>query len=577
MLLNEHIRHRFDSRAVRNPVGKHVVVADRPLAVAVARLENLRRNLAVRDHLLLLQVADGHKLVPSLLDARHVRELVGVEDRTSAELDDLERHVRILDAVALHPARIAALLELVEALAARVVLREAVGRVEDDAVVDELPDGIDAAHERLRELALVFRLEVAFNVVDVVDVARHVIVAGLARRTAHQALRLREHLVLVRGRVLPGGGMPRIGAAVRIGCREDVDVVVARDAESPHPAHLVRDPPLPRAPLADPVAGPAEVKAVPRPAPVRLLGDRAFVEVGTHPVDLGVRHMEHHQEPEVLRAAHEPFESILAAEGRFDREVVGQASVVTARVPAGGDERGDVAGGLIRAVVDGKEIHVCNGNGLAYAGIAYEPVEEPGTIVYVASDGHCIGSMVISDRIKEDSEKAFREIKACGVRKTVMLTGDSKSAATEIAAKLGIDEVYSELLPADKVNVVEKLLAELSEKEKLVFVGDGVNDAPVLARADIGIAMGALGSDAAIEAADVVFMDDKPSKLATAIKLARRTISIARQNIIFAIAVKVIVLILTALGYATMWAAVFADVGVALICIISSLRNMKKI
>ena len=158
-----------------------------------------------------------------------------------------------------------------------------------------------------------------------------------------------------------------------------------------------------------------------------------------------------------------------------------------------------------------------------------------------------------------------------------MLTGDSKSAATEIAAKLGIDEVYFELLPADKVNVVEKLLTELSDKEKLVFAGDGVNDAPVLARADIGIAMGALGSDAAIEAADVVFMDDKPSKLATAIKLARRTISIARQNIIFAIAVKVIVLIFTVLGYATMWAAVFADVGVALICIISSLRNMKKI
>ena len=237
----------------------------------------------------------------------------------------------------------------------------------------------------------------------------------------------------------------------------------------------------------------------------------------------------------------------------------------------------ELAGHGIRAVVDGKEIHVCNGNGLAYAGIAYEPVEEPGTIVYVASDGHCIGSLVISDRIKADSEKAFKEIKACGVRKTVMLTGDSKSAATEIASKLGIDEVYSELLPADKVNVVEKLLTELSENEKLVFAGDGVNDAPVLARADIGIAMGALGSDAAIEAADVVFMDDKPSKLATAIKLARRTISIARQNIIFAIAVKVIVLILSAFGKTTMWAAVFADVGVALICIISSLRNMKKI
>lgn len=240
-------------------------------------------------------------------------------------------------------------------------------------------------------------------------------------------------------------------------------------------------------------------------------------------------------------------------------------------------EMTELAGCGVYAVVDGRHIYAGNAAGLEDMGIRYEKYSEPGTVVYIAIDGKYAGCFIISDKIKEDSAAAVSGLKSCGVRKTVMLTGDNAAVAASVAEKTGIDEFHAELLPADKVSEVEKLIGGKGEKEKLVFAGDGVNDAPVLARADIGVAMGALGSDAAIEAADVVIMDDKPSKLVTAVKLGKRTISIARQNIIFAIAVKVIVLILSAAGLATMWMAVFADVGVALLCVLSSLRNIREI
>lgn len=235
----------------------------------------------------------------------------------------------------------------------------------------------------------------------------------------------------------------------------------------------------------------------------------------------------------------------------------------------------ETAGHGVSANVNGREVYAGNAGGLQEKGIQFEECEKVGTVVYTAVDGKYAGYILISDRIKEDARDAIAELKGCGIRKTVMLTGDNKTVADSVAGILGIDEVYSQLLPTDKVNEVERLLKDKPEKEKLVFVGDGVNDAPVLARADIGVAMGALGSDAAIEAADIVIMDDKPSRLVTAVRLSKRTVSIAGQNIIFAIAVKVIVLVLSALGLATMWAAVFADVGVALLCVLSSLRNMR--
>lgn len=235
----------------------------------------------------------------------------------------------------------------------------------------------------------------------------------------------------------------------------------------------------------------------------------------------------------------------------------------------------ETAGHGVSANVNGREVYAGNAGGLQEKGIQFEGCEKVGTVVYIAVDGKYAGYILISDRIKEDAREAIAELKRCGIRKTVMLTGDNKTVADSVAGILGIDEVHSQLLPTDKVNEVERLLKDKPEKEKLVFVGDGVNDAPVLARADIGVAMGALGSDAAIEAADIVIMDDKPSRLVTAVRLSKRTVSIAGQNIIFAIAVKVIVLVLSALGLATMWAAVFADVGVALLCVLSSLRNMR--
>ena len=208
-------------------------------------------------------------------------------------------------------------------------------------------------------------------------------------------------------------------------------------------------------------------------------------------------------------------------------------------------------------------------------GITVPAVEGVGTIVHVAVEGSYAGYLLIADVVKPHSADAIRALKASGVRKTVMLTGDADAVGKKVAGQLHLDQVYTELLPADKVDRVESLLKQKSEKGMLAFVGDGINDAPVLARADVGIAMGGLGSDAAIEAADVVLMTDEPSKIAAVMKIARKTIRIANQNIVFALGVKFLVLILGALGYANMWAAVFADVGVSIIAILNAIRAMR--
>ena len=239
----------------------------------------------------------------------------------------------------------------------------------------------------------------------------------------------------------------------------------------------------------------------------------------------------------------------------------------------------EIAGHGIKVNVNGKEVLVGNTKLMISENIQYTDVDTLGTVVHVAIDKKYAGSIIISDEVKEDSAKTIKELKALGVRKTVMLTGDLKKVADNIGKELGLDEVYSELLPADKVEKVESLEAQKSHKGKIVFVGDGINDAPVLARADIGIAMGGLGSDAAIEAADVVIMTDEPHKVASAIKIAKRTRNIVSQNIVFALGVKAIFLVLGALGLASMWAAVFADMGVALIAVVNAMRalNTKKI
>ena len=227
------------------------------------------------------------------------------------------------------------------------------------------------------------------------------------------------------------------------------------------------------------------------------------------------------------------------------------------------------------AQVDGVPVWVGNGKLMDEIGVTWHPCHKVGTTVHVASQGAYLGHIVISDQVKPDAAQAIRDLKAAGVRKTVMLTGDSPAVGEAVAAELGLDEVHAQLLPADKVDRVEALLKEKSAKGTLAFVGDGINDAPVLSRADVGIAMGALGSDAAIEAADVVLMDDKPSKIAVAIRIARRTRRIVLQNIVFALAVKLLVLFLGATGDATMWEAVFADVGVSVIAILNATRALK--
>ena len=235
----------------------------------------------------------------------------------------------------------------------------------------------------------------------------------------------------------------------------------------------------------------------------------------------------------------------------------------------------EIAGHGIRANVEGRLVSVGNTKMMDAVGAKWHDCHHVGTIIHVAIDGEYAGHIVINDKIKDDSAEAIASLKALGVAKTVMLTGDRKEVGELVAHTLHLSEYHAELLPADKVAHVERLLAEKLEGSYLAFVGDGINDAPVLARADVGIAMGGLGSDAAIEAADVVLMDDKPSKIAKAIRIARRTLSIARQNVWFAIGVKVAVLILAALGIATMWLAVFADVGVTVLAVLNAMRALK--
>ena len=234
----------------------------------------------------------------------------------------------------------------------------------------------------------------------------------------------------------------------------------------------------------------------------------------------------------------------------------------------------EISGNGVIAKVDGVSVAVGNAKLMKKLGIAYQECHHVGTVVHMAVDGRYAGHILISDIIKPHAKEAIAELKKAGISRTVMLTGDSKRVADQVAAELGIDEVYSELLPADKVTKVEKLLDKKTAKEKLAFVGDGINDAPVLSRADIGIAMGALGSDAAIEAADIVLMDDDPLKISKAIKIARKCIRIVYENIYFAIGIKVLCLILGAIGIANMWMAIFADVGVMIIAVLNAIRAL---
>lgn len=235
----------------------------------------------------------------------------------------------------------------------------------------------------------------------------------------------------------------------------------------------------------------------------------------------------------------------------------------------------EIAGHGIKAVVDGKCIYAGNAKLMKSINVEFEDINAAGTVVHMAIDGSYEGCIIISDTIKTDSKWAVDELKHLSVKQLVMLTGDSKQAGEAVAGELGLDKVYTELLPADKVEKVEELFRQKSEAGKLVFVGDGINDAPVLARADIGIAMGGLGSDAAIEAADIVILTDEPSKIAKVMNISKKTLGIVKQNIVFAIGVKVLVLVLAAFGMATMWAAVFADVGVSAIAIINAMRALK--
>ena len=235
----------------------------------------------------------------------------------------------------------------------------------------------------------------------------------------------------------------------------------------------------------------------------------------------------------------------------------------------------EIAGHGVRAVIDGKKILAGNAKLMEKEHVRYAPSSSVGTVVYLACNGKYAGCIVIEDEIKADAAASIKNLKSSGIRRTVMLTGDADAVGKKVAGRLGLDQAYTELLPADKVDRVEDLLKEKSEKGRLVFVGDGINDAPVLARADVGIAMGGLGSDAAIEAADVVLMTDEPSKIAAVMKIARKTIRIANQNIVFALGIKFLVLILGAIGKANMWAAVFADVGVSIIAILNAIRAMR--
>lgn len=236
----------------------------------------------------------------------------------------------------------------------------------------------------------------------------------------------------------------------------------------------------------------------------------------------------------------------------------------------------EIAGHGIHAWIDGNEVYLGNAKLMKQQNIAYEENKKTGTVVYVARNGQFSGSLVISDAIKDGAKEAIHDMKAVGVKQCVMLTGDRKEVAEAVAAELGLDEVHAELLPGDKVSQVECLLQEKRENSRLAFVGDGINDAPVLTRADIGIAMGSMGSDAAIEAADIVLMDDDVRKIASVVKISRKTLRIVKQNVVFALSVKALVLLLGALGLASMWAAVFADVGVSVIAILNSMRTLQE-
>lgn len=238
-------------------------------------------------------------------------------------------------------------------------------------------------------------------------------------------------------------------------------------------------------------------------------------------------------------------------------------------------EAEEVAGHGIRVQVDGKETLLGNEKLMKDSRIAYQPCQSPGTVVYIAQEGTFLGAVAISDTIKDGAKEALSGMKQVGVKKSVMLTGDRTQAAMQIAGELGIDEVHAQLLPADKVACVEELLKQQDEKKKLAFVGDGINDAPVLTRADIGIAMGSMGSDAAIEAADIVLMDDDIRKIASIVRISRKTMRIVKQNIVFALGVKACVLLLGAFGAANMWEAVFADVGVSVLAILNAMRALR--
>ncbi len=232
----------------------------------------------------------------------------------------------------------------------------------------------------------------------------------------------------------------------------------------------------------------------------------------------------------------------------------------------------ELAGKGVCAVIDGAPVYAGNSRLMRELGFSEIHSDEKATLVHIAASGKYLGALALTDTLKADSANAIRELKAIGIRNTVMLTGDRKSVAADIAETIGLDRFHAELMPADKVSIAEKIISEKSSRGSVVFVGDGINDAPVLARSDAGVAMGGLGSQAAIEASDIVIMDDKPSKLASIIRIARKTLGIARQNVVFALAIKFVVLGLGAVGLANMWLAVFADVGVAVICILNSMR-----
>ena len=238
-------------------------------------------------------------------------------------------------------------------------------------------------------------------------------------------------------------------------------------------------------------------------------------------------------------------------------------------------ETNEISGHGIETTIDGHKVLAGNGRLMKSKNIPYQECDGIGTVIYLAKDGKFAGSILIADTIKLETEDAIRGLKAAGIRRTVMLTGDRKAVGEAVAAKVGIDQAYTELLPADKVQKVEEMLAEMTGKRKLAFVGDGINDAPVLSRADVGIAMGSMGSDAAIEAADIVLMDDNPAKIAGVVKIGRKTMAIAHQNIVFALAVKAVVLLMGAAGVANMWEAVFADVGVSVIAILNAMRALR--